>query len=66
MRDAVQTRIKSVETQYMAKLAETVNAKVGNAGRGWTMPFLFLIGIDVAAAVAVYKWYLKFKKSHLL
>ena len=66
MRDAVQKRISSVETRYMSKLGDVVSDKIDNAGRGWTVPFLFLIVVDVLAFVLVRNWYIKFKKSHLL
>lgn len=66
MRDAVQKRISSVESRYMSKLGDVVNEKVEGAGRGWTIPFLVLIIVDVVAFVAIRSAYVKFKKSHLL
>ena len=66
MRDAVQKRISSVETRYMSKLGDVVNEKVEGAGRGWTLPFLVLIAVDVVAFVVIRSTYVKFKKSHLL
>jgi mannose-binding lectin 2 len=49
MRDAVQKRISTVESRYMSKLGEVVSQKVERAGRGWTLPFVFLIIIDIVA-----------------
>lgn len=66
MRDAVQKRIKNVEQNYMAKLSDTVSDQLKNTGRGWTLPFLFLVVVDLIAAFAIRNWYIKFKKSHLL
>lgn len=66
MRDAVQKRISTVENRYMSKLGDVVAERVDGTGRGWTLPFLFLIFVDVIAFVAARKWYIKFKKSHLL
>lgn len=66
MRDAVQKRISTVENRYMSKLGDVVSEKVDGAGRGWTLPFVFLVVVDVVAFVLVRAWYVKFKKSHLL
>jgi mannose-binding lectin 2 len=66
MRDAVQQRIKVVESKYMSSIHDVVGEKLASAGRGWTAPFVFLVVVDIVAAYAVYKWYIKFKKSHLL
>jgi len=66
MRDAVQKRVKAVEQTTLDKVHKTVGDHLKVSGRGWTWGFIFLVAVDVVAAVAVYKWYVKFKKSHLL
>lgn len=66
MRDAVQKRISTVENRYMSRLGDVVSEKVDGAGRGWTLPFVFLVVVDVVAFALARAWYLKFRKTHLL
>lgn len=66
MREAVQKRVKAVEQSTLDRVQETIGDKLRGTGKGWTYGFLFLVAVDVAAFIAVYKWYIKFKKSHLL
>ena len=40
--------------------------KVEGSGRGWTLPFVVLVLVDVVAFVLARGWYVRFKKSHLL
>ena len=65
-RDAVQKRVASVETRYMSRLGDVVAEKVEGSGRGWTLPFVVLVLVDVVAFVLARGWYVRFKKSHLL
>lgn len=65
-RDAVQRRVASVETRYMSRLGDVVQEKVESSGRGWTLPFVALVLVDVAAFALARGWYVRFKKSHLL
>ena len=65
-RDAVQKRVASVETRYMSRLGDVVAEKVEGSGRGWTLPFVVLVLVDVVAFVLAGGWYVRFKKSHLL
>ncbi|KAJ8603710.1 hypothetical protein CTAYLR_000197 [Chrysophaeum taylorii] len=57
MRDAVQQRMKKVEQTTIAKITDTVGKELKGKGRRWTLGFLFLVAVDVVAAIAVYKWY---------
>ena len=66
VKDAVHKRMKNVELNTLNTVTATVADKLKNAGGGWTKPFLLLVIIDVLAFAFVYKWYLKFKKDHLL
>lgn len=67
MRDAVQSRVKAAEKNTLDSVHDVVGKQLKNAGSGsWTYGFIFLVIVDIVAAVLVYKWYVKFKKSHLL
>lgn len=66
MRDAVHKRVKAVEQNTLDRVQETVGEQLKGKGSGWTLGFLFLVAVDIVAAIAVYRWYIKFKKSHLL
>ena len=65
-RDAVPKRVASVETRYMSRLGDVVAEKVEGSGRGWTLPFVVLVLVDVVAFVLARGWYVRFKKSRLL
>lgn len=67
MRDAVQSRVKAAEKTTLESVQQVVGKELKNVGSGsWTYGFVFLVIVDIVAAVLVYKWYVKFKKSHLL
>ena len=61
-RDAVQKRVASVETRYMSRLGDVVAEKVEGSGRGWTLPFVVLVLVDVVAFVLARGWYVRFSR----
>lgn len=63
----IQTRMHLVEQGLNDKLSDSVNGAVaGLNGGGWKLPFFILFFMMCIGGFALYKWYQKLKKTHML
>lgn len=68
---SVTGRIKrAVTTNSLVKLdrnlTSSIQQKVSSMGAGWRRPFFFIMLVQGAAAYYAWKWWKKFKKTHML
>lgn len=65
--DQVKTKIADAEAGFKSKFEDlTSMAASAGGGGGWKLPFLLLFAMMAAAGAALYRWYQKLKKTHML
>ena len=62
----IENHAGDVERTLNAKISESVDVAASMGGSGWRFPFFLLLIFDGIAVYALWQWYFKIRKSHLL